>query len=51
VAFKTSMGEIVIIVLNNSNSEKSFNIITDENKVNTVLPAGAVGTYFWQISG
>lgn len=49
VAFKTADNHIVIIVLNNGNSEESFNILVDDEAIHSSLSAGAVGTYVWQI--
>ena len=47
VAFKTPSGNIVVIVVNNSTIDKSFNIKTPNESVSTTLNAGAVGTYVW----
>jgi O-glycosyl hydrolase len=47
VAFKTVDDRIVIIVLNDSQSEKAFNIIVGEEAIHSSLSAGAVGTYVW----
>jgi len=47
VAFKTPDGTIVVIVLNNTTIDKSFNIITPNESLTTSLAAGAVGTYVW----
>jgi glucosylceramidase len=47
VAFKTPDGKIVIIVLNDSNSDKSFNIKYGTVAISTSLASGAVGTYIW----
>ena len=47
VAFKTPSGEIVVIVVNNTAVDKSFNIKTPEESISTSLNAGAVGTYVW----
>ena len=47
VAYKTPEGKIVVIVLNNTESQKSFNINVDIEPVSTVLPAGSVATYVW----
>jgi hypothetical protein len=38
---------IVIIVLNDSQSEKAFNIIVGEEAIHSSLSAGVVGTYVW----
>jgi len=45
VAFEVPDGSIVIIVLNNSAENKSFNIKIGDQKVTSSLQAGAVGTY------
>lgn len=47
VAYKTPEGKIVVIVLNNSDTQKTFNINVSNEPVTTVMPAGAVGTYVW----
>jgi glucosylceramidase len=47
VAYKTLDGKIVVIVLNNTNSQKSFNINAGNEPISTILPAGAVATYVW----
>lgn len=47
VAFKTPDGNIVVIVVNNTEIDKSFNIKTPGESVSTSLKAGAVGTYVW----
>jgi glucosylceramidase len=47
VAFKTPNGEIVVIVLNNTDAQQNFNINVAANPVSTRLPAGAVGTFVW----
>ncbi len=47
VAFKTPEGKKVLMVLNDGNSEMSFNIRYKGKWVSTVLPAGAAGTYIW----
>jgi glucosylceramidase len=47
VAYKTPDGKIVVVVLNNTDTQKSFNIIVQQEPVSTVLPAGSVGTYVW----
>jgi glucosylceramidase len=49
VAFKTADDRIVIIVLNNGNSEESFNILVNDKAIHSRLSAGAVGTYVWQV--
>ncbi|MDB9732538.1 glucosylceramidase [Polaribacter sp.] len=47
VAFETPEGNIVVIVLNNSNIDISFNIETPGESVTTSLKSGSVGTYVW----
>jgi glucosylceramidase len=47
VAYKTPEGKIVVVVLNNTESQKSFNINVDLEPISTSLPAGAVATYVW----
>lgn len=47
VAYKTPQGKIVVVVLNNTNSQKSFNINAGNEPISTVLPAGSVATYIW----
>lgn len=47
VAFKTPDGNIVVIVVNNTQIDKSFNIKTPGESISTSLKAGAVGTYVW----
>jgi len=47
VAFETPDGSTVIIVLNNTEGEKSFNIKVGEEIITSSLPAGSVGTYVW----
>jgi len=47
VAFKTPDNKIVVIVLNNTTTQKSFNISAAGKPVSTKLPAGSVGTYVW----
>lgn len=49
VAFKTADGRIVLIVLNNSNAERMFNVLVDNKSIYSGLAAGAVGTYVWQV--
>ena len=48
VAFKTADNRIVVIVLNNGDSEESFNILLGGEAIHSSLSAGAVGTYVWQ---
>ncbi|QDO95756.1 glucosylceramidase [Formosa sediminum] len=47
VAFITPDGDIVVIVVNNTQIDKSFNIKTPGESISTSLKAGAVGTYVW----
>jgi len=47
VAYKTPDGKIVVIVLNNTDAQKSFNINVASEPISTVLPAGSVATYVW----
>ena len=47
VAFKTPDGKIVVIVLNNTNSQKSFNINVSKEPVSLSLSGGSVATLVW----
>ncbi|MBP1841304.1 glycoside hydrolase family 30 protein [Formosa algae] len=47
VAFKTPTGNVVVIVVNNTSVNKSFNINTPTESISTALDAGSVGTYIW----
>ena len=47
VAYKTPEGKIVVVVLNNTESQKSFNINVAIEPISTTLPAGAVATFVW----
>ncbi|WP_047545121.1 glycoside hydrolase family 30 protein [Psychroserpens sp. Hel_I_66] len=47
VAFLTPDDQIVVIVLNNTDTQKNFNINVQSEPVTTILPAGSVGTYVW----
>jgi len=47
VAFKNTDGSKVLIVLNSSNAEQTFNIKFNSKIVVTTLAAGAVATYKW----
>lgn len=49
VAFKTLDGHIVIIVLNNSETQGSFNIVVGEKSIHSKLSAGSAGTYVWKV--
>jgi hypothetical protein len=39
--------KIVVIVLNDTDTAKSFNILVPEEPVTASLSAGSVGTYIW----
>ena len=45
VAFKTPDGKVVVIVLNDSDSEKTFNIKTGKEGIASTLIGGSVGTF------
>jgi glucosylceramidase len=47
VAYKTPAGKRVLLVLNSSNTVKSFNIQYKGKLANTSLYAGSVATYVW----
>lgn len=47
VAFKTPENKIVLIVLNDTDSKRSFNISYNGNTMAGSLNAGAVATYVW----
>ena len=47
VAFKTPTGKIVLIVVNDSKSQTSFNIKYNGSLASTSLEPGGVGTYVW----
>lgn len=47
VAFKTTDGRKVLIVLNNSNQSQSFNIGFNGRTAYTTLGSGSVATYVW----
>jgi glucosylceramidase len=47
VAFKTSEGQTILLVLNNNPSPKTFNIRCKGRQALCTLNAGAVGTYIW----
>ena len=47
VAFKTSDGKKVLIVLNAGNTPQTFNIKSNGKSVSSTLLNGAVGTYVW----
>jgi glucosylceramidase len=47
VAFKTTDGKTVLIVLNNSNSPQNFQVKSGNQTFTTNLDGGAVATYVW----
>jgi glucosylceramidase len=47
VAFITPSGNVVLIVLNDSNKKIPFTIRQNTHSVTTSLPPGSVGTYVW----
>lgn len=47
VAFKTPEGKVVVIVLNDSKSDKKFNVKIGDEPFSTLLARGSVGTYIW----
>lgn len=47
VAFKTPEGKVVVLVLNNTDTQQNFNINVQAQPISTSLPAGAVGTFVW----
>ncbi|GAB1451246.1 glucosylceramidase [Draconibacterium sp.] len=47
VAFKTPEGKVVVIVLNDSKSDKKFNVKIGDESFLTLLARGSVGTYIW----
>lgn len=47
VAFKTPEDKIVVIVLNNSDAQKTFNINASQEPITATIPAGSVGTFVW----
>jgi len=49
VAFTTPDGDIVIIVLNNSRTTGSFNIVVGDKSIHSSLSSGSVGTYVWRL--
>ena len=50
VCFLTPEDKIVTIVLNDSNSRNSFNVILDGKDMHSSLKAGAVGTFIWDLN-
>jgi glucosylceramidase len=47
VAFKNTDGTTVLIVLNSSGSQQSFNIKIDGKTASSTLANGSVATYVW----
>jgi glucosylceramidase len=47
VAFKRPDGKVVVIVLNNTDSSKVFNVNNGTVTLTSTLMAGAVATYIW----
>lgn len=47
VAFKTPDDKIVVIVLNNSDTQKSFNVNVEKDPISMELPAGSIATLIW----
>ena len=47
VAYKTTDGKLVVIVLNNTNESKSFNVSNGTESFTSTLAGGAVATYVW----
>ena len=47
VAFLTPEDKIVVIVLNNTDIQKSFNINVTQEPISMTLPAGSVATLVW----
>lgn len=47
VAFLTPEDKIVVIVLNNTDIQKSFNINVSQEPISMTLPAGSVATLVW----
>lgn len=47
VAFITPDGKIVVVVLNDSGTEKTFNIKNGNKTITTTLSKGAVGSFIW----
>jgi len=47
VAFKTTAGEKVLIVLNDGEKDKNFSIRYQNKTATATLPAGSVATFIW----
>ncbi len=47
VAYKTPDNKIVVVVLNNSDVQKSLNINVPTKPISVTMPAGSVATFIW----
>jgi len=47
VAYKTPEDKVVVLVLNNSDVQNTFNINMQREPITVTLPAGAVATFVW----
>jgi glucosylceramidase len=47
VAFLAPDGSVVIIILNDSDTDKTFNVKVGDESFTTSLVSGSVGTYVW----
>ncbi|WP_229731271.1 glycoside hydrolase family 30 protein [Hyunsoonleella pacifica] len=47
VAYKTPENKIVVLVLNNSDVQKSLNINVQTEPITVTIPAGSVATFIW----
>lgn len=47
VAYKTPEDKIVVVVLNNSDVQKSLNVNVPTEPISVTLPAGSVATFVW----
>jgi glucosylceramidase len=47
VSFKTPVGKIVVLVINETSEVKYFNIKVDEKNITTSLNGGSVGTFIF----
>ncbi len=50
VAFITADNQVILLVLNDSDSRQRFNVNEGETSFSTALDAGAVATYTWEIN-
>lgn len=46
-SFENPDGKMVVVVLNNSDKRKYFNIVCGKNRINSSLNSGAAATYCW----